>query len=484
VVHLNDSAHKDGQGVHVSIDTFAPTSDTSGDDMIVTVGTSQLHRTRRPTSSTAGRAPNASNAKGRPGGVQTIGRSSPKISPTTVTMKTVWPVTWKGKQRMAEKGLGFGVLGPLQMSVNGTAVSLGTPKQRAVLAMLVINRNRPVGIESLITAAWEQWPPPGARASLHSYVSNLRRLMTSVGVDPRGVLDSVPPGYRLTADDSDCDLGRFINDKTAGVHAAAAGRFEQASRHLSAALAEWRGPVLEDLRDFQFVDAFATALIEDKVGAHTARAEAEIACGRPYAVIGELEALTAEHPYREPLWAQLITAYYLAERQSDALEAYRRLRITLADDLGIDPGPTVCALQERILRQEPVDAKRAAKTTAADTVTTLDRRTAVAAQSVVARLREASGQCYPLRAAVTRIGRLSDNDIVLDDANVSRHHAVIIDTGTSFVISDLRSANGVDVQHQRIRASATLAEGDHIRICDHEFTFEMRPRETDHLDPA
>ena len=78
---------------------------------------------------------------------------------------------------MTQIGLGFGVLGPLQMTVDGANVSLGTPKQRAVLAMLVINRNRPVGIESLINAAWEQWPPAEARTSLHSYVSNLRRLL-------------------------------------------------------------------------------------------------------------------------------------------------------------------------------------------------------------------------------------------------------------------------------------------------------------------
>jgi pSer/pThr/pTyr-binding forkhead associated (FHA) protein len=85
---------------------------------------------------------------------------------------------------------------------------------------------------------------------------------------------------------------------------------------------------------------------------------------------------------------------------------------------------------------------------------------------------------YQLQAAATRIGRLDDNDIVLDDVNVSRHHAVIIDTGTSFVITDLRSANGVDVGDQRIRGTATLADGDRIRICAHQFTFEIAPRET------
>ena len=376
---------------------------------------------------------------------------------------------------MAEKVAEFGVLGPLQICVDGAPIALGTPKQRAVLAMLLINRNRPVGTDALIEAAWEQFPPPDPRASLHSYVSNLRKLLGSIGVDSRTALVSAPPGYRLAVPENNCDIGRFVLGKNAGVQAAASGKFEQACESLRAALSEWRGPVLEDLRDFQFVDPFATALVEDKVLAHTALAEAEIACGRAYAIIGELESLTAEHPYREPLHAQLITAYYLAERQSDALDAYRRLKTTLADDLGIDPGPSVQALHERILRQEPLDVKRVARTTAIHTANSLDQRTAVGAASSVARLRDASGNDYPLVAAATRIGRLPDNDIVLDDANVSRHHAVIIDTGTNFVVTDLRSANGVEVRGERIRASVTLGDGDRIRICDHEFVFEVQP---------
>ncbi|ORB64298.1 BTAD domain-containing putative transcriptional regulator [Mycolicibacterium tusciae] len=372
--------------------------------------------------------------------------------------------------------IGFGVLGPLQMTANAAPVTLGTPKLRAVLAMLVMNRNRPVSTDSLITAAWEEGPPAEARASLHSYISNLRKLVGTAGADPKQVLVNAPPGYRLNAADSDCDIGRFVVEKAAGVHAAAAGRFEEASRHLTDALAEWRGPVLDDLRTFQFVDVFATALTEDKVEAHTARAGAEIACGRAYAVISELESLTVEYPYREPLWAQLITAFYAAERQSEALDAYQRLKTTLAEDLGIDPGPTVRALHEKILRQEPLDVKQAAKTTAVHQVNDIDMRTAVSATAALATLRSAAGRAYRLTATATRIGRLSDNDIVLDDTNVSRHHAVIIDTGTSFVITDMRSANGIDVRGERIRGTATLGDGDTIRICDHEFTFEIEPR--------
>ncbi|MBO0679153.1 FHA domain-containing protein [Mycolicibacterium sp. S2-37] len=377
---------------------------------------------------------------------------------------------------MAGSALDFGVLGPLQMTVGGASMPLGTPKQRAVLATLVINRNRPVGIESLISAAWEDWPPPGARATLHTYVSNIRRLLGGAGVDSRTALVSKPPGYQLSIPDTGCDLGRFVVERTAGVQDAAAGRFEQASGHLSAALAQWRGQVLEDIRDFAFVDAFATALVDDKIHVHTALAEVEIACGRAHVVIGGLETLVGEHPYREPLWAQLMTAYYLADRQSDALNAYRRLKHILAEDLGIDPGQTVESLYGRILRQEPLDVRSAAKTTAADTVIAIDQRDPASIRTTPARLRDGSGTGHLLRGAITSIGRLADNDIVLEDGSVSRHHAVVIDTGTNFVISDLRSANGVEVAGQRIRYSVPLADGDKIRICGHEFVFEIQGR--------
>jgi SARP family transcriptional regulator, regulator of embCAB operon len=377
---------------------------------------------------------------------------------------------------MWNAGLRFGVLGPLQLIADGNPVPLGAPKQRAVLAMLVMNRNRPVSVDSLINAVWDQSPVPAARTSIHSYVSNLRRLLGSAGYDSNKVLASAPPGYQLSVDDTNCDLGRFITEKNAGVHAAAAGRFEDASSFLAAALAEWRGPVLDDLREFAFVDTFATALSEVKVVAQIGLAEAEIACGRADAVIVRLEALAAEHPFREPLWAQMITAYYVAERQSDALDAYRRLKANLAENLGIDPGPTVRALHERILRQEPLDTKRTAQTTAMNSVVDLSPHTGtVAGRSAVAELRGRDGRRHRLQAS-TRIGRRTDNDIVLDDDDVSRYHAVVIDTGSSFVISDLRSTNGVQVQGRRIRSTATLTDGDHIRIGGHEFTFEISPR--------
>jgi DNA-binding SARP family transcriptional activator len=376
------------------------------------------------------------------------------------------------------QGLDFGVLGPLQVTVNGQAVPLGTPKQCAVLALLLINRNRPVPRDSIINAIWdEDSPEADAIHNLHVYIANLRKVLGSGGVDPKTVLASARPGYQLNVPDAACDLGRFTTEKAAGVQAAAAGRFKQASDRLAAALAQWRAPVLEDLREFRFVESFATALIEDKVVAHAVRAESEIACGRGDSVIGELEELVAEHPYREPLWAQLITAYYAAERQTDALDGYRRLKSVLSDELGIDPGPTLRELEQRILRQEPLDVQQMAQNDASEILTMLTQHTSTfnAAGSGRAQLRDAAGRCYPLETVTTGIGRRDDNGVVLDDPKVSRYHATIIDTGANFVINDLRSANGVQVAGQRIRGSATLRDGDLINIAGYQFTFEIAP---------
>ena len=365
----------------------------------------------------------------------------------------------------------FGVLGPLQMRIRGASVPLGTPKQRAVLAVLIVNASRPVAIDTLIGAAWDQRPPQGARATLHAYISNLRRLMNSAGID-RALLANTPPGYQLSIADNQYDFGLFLAEKNAGVQAAAAAHFDEAARHLSAALAQWRGQVLEDLRDFQFVESLAAALDEERILVHIARAEAEIACGRPQTVIIDLETLIVAHGYREPLWAQLITAYYLADRQSDALDAYQRLKTLLAEDLGIDPGFTIRQLHERILRQQPLDVRKVAQSHAEDTIVAQSDNAIRVRRPATAALVGADGRRYALTGTATRIGRSPDNDIVLSDAKVSRHHAVIADDGRTILITDLGSANGVRVRRKRIDPSAELREGDRIRIGDEEFTLE------------
>ena len=224
------------------------------------------------------------------------------------------------------------------MTVDGAPVTLGTPKLRAVLAMLVMNRNRPVSIDSLITAAWEEarLQSQGQPALLHlqsAQVLGERGRRPEVGVGQRAAgIPAQRRRHRLRH--------RPIRGREGCRRARRRGRPLRGGQQAPAPTRWPNGadPCSTTCATFQFVDVFATALTEDKVVAHTARAEAEIACGRAYAVIGELESLTAEYPYREPLWAQLITAYYASERQSEALDAYQRLKSTLADDLGIDPG--------------------------------------------------------------------------------------------------------------------------------------------------
>lgn len=335
---------------------------------------------------------------------------------------------------MARNELRFGILGPLEISAGFRSLPLGTPKQRAVLATLIIHRNRPVGIDSLIDAAWEQDRPEGSRATVYTYVSNLRRLVSTTGADSHSILASAPPG--------------------------------------------WRGPVLDDLREFSFVTRLANSLVEDKIIAHTALAEAEIACGRADSVISELEELILEHPYHEALWRQLIAAYYVSERQSDALDAYRRLKTSLAEDLGVDPGPKVRTLYEQVLRQQALDTRVVVQAAAGDIIRALEHSPGMTDRSPRAAIRDAAGHRSPLGRLPLRIGRSKSNDMVLPDGKVSPYHAVIVNTGESFMITDLRSVNGVYVRGRRIATTATLNDGDHIRIGDHELTFEVIPHES------
>ena len=366
----------------------------------------------------------------------------------------------------------FVLLGPFHVAVDRTVVPLGTPKQRAVLAVLVLGRNRPMPTEALIDAVWGENAPAEARASLHAYISNLRRLLRTAGVDDRRFLEKASGGYRVHVDEQDVDLGRFIAARGTGLEAAAQGRFEDASAHLGDALAQWQGDFLADLRGFPFVQSFEVALSEDRISAHTVRAQAEIACGRAESVIGELEELVARHPYREPLWAQLMTAYYLAQRQSDALDSYRRVKDVLADELGIDPAPELRDLHAVILRQAPLNVGPSIRKTAADTMVATVNRLMSVTPGGTARLRTPSGQTYPLTDVVTRIGRHSGNDIVLGDPRVSRQHAVIIGSGTGYVIMDAGSANGISLRGGRIQGSAELSDGDRLVIGDGEFVFE------------
>ncbi|MBF6062722.1 FHA domain-containing protein [Nocardia terpenica] len=374
----------------------------------------------------------------------------------TSPSQPVWP-------KNPERRVGVQILGPVRLLIDGVSVPIGGPKPRALLAALAVNRRRAVSSQALADIVWNEEPPDSYQASLQVFVSNIRKTLRTSGVDPAAVLRTESSGYRLEIPDDGCDLGRFEAARRAGAAAVEAGDHAGASRWYEAALAEWSGKALDDLSGLQFADTFATAMGEERLLAASARIDAEIACGRASSVVGELIAMTTEFPLREPLWVQLITALYLSGRQADALEACRRVRTVLADELGIDPGPALIELEKRVLRQEPLNtmeiaqAERMAKAMT-ETVTEVPRSAAGG------RLRTVDGRVLPIPKGGLKIGRMTDNDLVLDDPKVSRYHAHILPSRAGLMIKDLHSANGIYLDEEPIDSGAMLVDGVVIRI--------------------
>ncbi|MCI3277215.1 ABC transporter substrate-binding protein [Streptomyces cylindrosporus] len=252
----------------------------------------------------------------------------------------------------------FGALGPLRVMRAGSALPLGGPRQRAVLALLLIEANRVVTLDRLVDEIWGDDPPDGAVTSLQTYVFHLRRILEPDRA--RGaaaeVLVTQGRGYVLRTDPAATDAGRFEAAVRKGREELDAGRCAEAGRTLRGALELWRGAVLEDLGDYGFVRREAARLEDVRLSALEARIETDLASGRHAAVVGELEQLAAAHPLREQLCAQLMLALYRSGRQAEALACYRRLRDRLADELGLDPDESVQRVHQAVLTHDPTAA--------------------------------------------------------------------------------------------------------------------------------
>jgi basic membrane lipoprotein Med (substrate-binding protein (PBP1-ABC) superfamily)/DNA-binding SARP family transcriptional activator len=248
----------------------------------------------------------------------------------------------------------FEVLGPTRVvAVVGsgaptgptTQPSLGGPKQRLVLAMLLADPNRVVSVDRLVDGLWGERPPDTARHTVQSYVSELRKVLGSV-------IDREGSGYVIRVDADTLDILDF-EARIAAARAMAPTDAEGAAAMLSDALALWRGAPFEDVGGQEALDVEVARLGELRLAAVEEMMQARLAAGRHSDIVADLDRLTREHPYREELRALHMVALYRCGRQADALRAFQRTRHVLSEDLGIVPSPKLRRLEEQILLQDP-----------------------------------------------------------------------------------------------------------------------------------
>jgi DNA-binding SARP family transcriptional activator len=240
----------------------------------------------------------------------------------------------------------FFILGPLEAVVEGGQLQLQAEKPRALLALLLLRRNRVVPATELIDDLWGDDPPETAASALQVYVSQLRKAL-----GPDRVLTKAP-GYSIRVEEGELDLDGFEHLVGKGRELLEQGNAEPAAELLREALGLWRGSALAEFSAAPFARTAGVRLEESRLEAVELRVDADLALGRETRLVPELEELVAASPYRERLRAQLMLALYRSGRQAEALELYRRTRDTFVDELGIDPGPELQELEQRILRQD------------------------------------------------------------------------------------------------------------------------------------
>lgn len=253
---------------------------------------------------------------------------------------------------MPASRLEFRILGPLSVRVDGAPVALGGPKQRALLALLLLSANRVVSRDRLVAELFPEQSGNSADHALRNHVSRLRKVFAAAGSDePR--LAARAPGYLLRVEPGELDLERFEQLVSEGREALGAGRTAAAATLLRSAEQLWEGRPFADLEFEPFGRLEVERLEERRLAVVEERIDADLALGRQLALVPELETLAAEHPFREHFRAQLMIALYRSGRQAEGLDVYQQTRTLLRDELGLVPGSALQELQRAILVQDP-----------------------------------------------------------------------------------------------------------------------------------
>lgn len=246
----------------------------------------------------------------------------------------------------------FRLLGPVEVSRAGELLPVGGARDRALLAALLLRANEVAPVGYLVEAAWER-PPASPDTNLRTYVSRLRRRLADAAPDDDARVVTRDGGYLFVVRPGELDVAEFERHSDHGREALAAGDHAAAAEAFGAALALWRGDPLPDLRHGPTLEAELTRLRGRRLDALEGYARARIEVGRAADVIEDLTALVAEHPLREELWAQLMTALYRTGRRADALETYGKARTRLDEEVGVPPGPRLRDLHAAMLRDAP-----------------------------------------------------------------------------------------------------------------------------------
>ncbi|HEX4976535.1 MAG TPA: BTAD domain-containing putative transcriptional regulator, partial [Nocardioides sp.] len=250
-------------------------------------------------------------------------------------------------------GMEVSVLGPLRVTGRSGAVDIRGIKERTLLAHLVAADGRMVPTGDLIDSLWGEEPPRTAAKALQTYVLRLRNVLEPDRDGAPTLLVTDGPGYRLAADHVTVDADEFARLVQMAQNLLDEGQLPAAATTVTEALALWRGPAYAGFEDTAFGRAESRRLDELRLTAREVGLGAELRMGRSGAVVAEVERLVEAHPLQERWWQLLVLALYREGRQSDALAAYQRARQTLADELGVDPGPELRRLHDQVLAQHP-----------------------------------------------------------------------------------------------------------------------------------
>ena len=259
----------------------------------------------------------------------------------------------------------YRILGPLHVVDGDRSIPLSGAKQRALLAMLLLEANHVVSTDRLIDRLWGDDPPETATTALQVYVSRLRTALepNRAPGDAGTIIVTQSPGYVLRAGPDELDLARFERLTVEAESARTAGDQKRAAELLREAVGLWRGAALADLAFEPFAQPEIARLEELRLLAVEERIDAELELGRHAQLVGELESLVVVHPLRERLRCLLVIALYRSGRQAEALEAFNAAKATLLDELGIEPSPALARLERAILVQDPsLDAPAAPET--------------------------------------------------------------------------------------------------------------------------